>query len=134
MVDTTQNPPLTQNTSGKKSYRTAIGRNRILLLHIFKYVEFKRKALAALGKLCLKYSIFVKKDMTLFEMFEKEKQQYHVTCEEEFAEFLHETINPKDFFIELYLRVKFLPRFLKECQSVKVRDVYIIFDNAIATK
>ena len=45
-----------------------------------------------------------------------------------------ETINPKDFFIELYLRVKFLPRFFKECHSVKVRDLYIIFDNAIATR
>lgn len=110
-----------------------IGRNRILLLNIFKYVNFKRKALVKLGGLCRKYSIFVKQDMTLFEMFEKEKQQYHVTCEEEFAEFRLETINSKDFFIELYLRVRFLPRFLKDCSKVRVRDLYIIFDNAMAT-
>ena len=73
MVETTDIQNNFQTTSKQKSFRTAIGRNRILLLNIFKYVEFKRKALLKLGQTCVKYSVFVKKDMTLFEMFEKEK-------------------------------------------------------------
>ena len=53
--------------------RKVIGSNRILMLNIFKYINFKRKALITLGRLNKKYSIFVKKEMTMFEMFEKEK-------------------------------------------------------------
>ena len=74
MVESTQNQGTPQHVSVRQTHGTMIGRNRILLLNIFKYVEFKRKALLKLGQLCRKYSIFVKKDMTLFEMFEKEKQ------------------------------------------------------------
>ena len=73
MVESTPNHVGTPHMSVKQSYGTMIGRNRILLLNIFKFIEFKRKALMKLGQLCRKYSIFVKKDMTLFEMFEKEK-------------------------------------------------------------
>ena len=86
------------------------------MLNIFKYINFKRKALITLGRLNKKYSIFVKKDMTMFEMFEKEKQQFYITTDDEFTEFLQENINPKDFFIELYMRVKFLPMFLRDCK------------------
>ena len=77
--------------------RKVIGSNRILMLNIFKYINFKRKALITLGRLNKKYSIFVKKDMTMFEMFEKEKQQFYITTDDEFTEFLQENINPKDF-------------------------------------
>ena len=114
--------------------RKVIGNNRILMLNIFKYVNFKRKALMTLGRLCRKYSIFVKKDITMFEMFEKEKQQFYVTTDVEFSEFINENINPKDYFIELYLRVKFLPMILRDCKQVRVRDLTIIFDNTTATR
>ena len=70
----------------------------------------------------------------MFEMFEKEKQQFYVTTDVEFSEFINENINPKDYFIELYLRVKFLPMVLRDCKQVRVRDLTIIFDNTTATR
>ena len=36
----------------------------------------------------------------------------------------------KDFNLELFLRAKYLERFLKECGHVRVRDLCIIFDSA----
>ena len=71
-----------------KRIRTVIGNNRILLLNIFKYTNFKRKALMTLGRLCRKYQAFVKKELTMFELFEKEKQSFYIATDEEFKEFL----------------------------------------------
>ena len=46
----------------------------MVMLNIFKYVAYKRQALTMIGQLCKKYAAFAKSDMTLFEMFEKEKK------------------------------------------------------------
>ena len=35
----------------------------------------------------------------------------------------------KDFNLELFLRVKYLPKFMKECGHIRVRDLCVIFDN-----
>lgn len=65
-----------------------IGRNRMLVLNIFKYVDFRRKALTKIGQLSKKYAGFVKQDMTIFDILEKEKRQNHVSTDQEFSEFL----------------------------------------------
>lgn len=70
----------------------------------------------------------------MFEILEKEKRSNHVGSDQEYAEFLRESGNTtKDFSIELYLRARFLPRFLQTCEKVRIRDLYIIFDNPNAT-
>ena len=49
----------------------------------------------------------------MFEILEKEKRQNHVGSDQEYSEFIQECANPnKDFAIELYLRARYLPRFL----------------------
>ena len=112
-----------------------IGRNRILVLNIFKFLAYRRKALSMIGMLSKKYSSFVKQDMALFEILEKEKRQNHVGSDQEYAEFLHEcTGATKDFSIDLYLRARYLPRFLQQCGKVRIKDLYIIFDSLSATQ
>ena len=49
-----------------------------------------------------------------------------------FVNYKHER-NLDDFNIELFLRAKLLPKFLIECPTVRVKDLYIIFDNAAQT-
>ena len=51
-----------------------IGRNRMLVLNIFKYLAYRRRALGLIGQLSKKYATFVKQDMALFEVLEKEKR------------------------------------------------------------
>ena len=51
-----------------------IGRNRILILNIFKFIAYRRRALGTIGQLSKKYSTFVKQDIALFEVLEKEKR------------------------------------------------------------
>lgn len=50
----------------------------------------------------------------MFEVLEKEKRQNHISSDQEFQEFLQQCCHAesKDFSIELYLRARFLPRFL----------------------
>lgn len=109
-----------------------IGRNRMLVLNIFKYVNFRRQALATIGQLSKKYASFVKQDMAMFDLFEKEKRSNHVATDQEFSEFLQEccgTRSTKDYSIELYLSAIYLPRFLAECTQMRIRDLYVIFEN-----
>jgi hypothetical protein len=51
-----------------------IGRNRMLVLNIFKFIAFRRHALCLIGQLSKKYASFVKQDMAMFEILEKEKR------------------------------------------------------------
>ncbi len=93
-----------------------IGRNRMLVLNIFKFLAYRRQALCMIGQLSKKYSSFVKQDMAMFEILEKEKRQNHVGTDQEYAEFVREFAQAtKDFSIELYLRARYLPRFLEQC-------------------
>ena len=62
------------SSAGAVSLSTLIGRNRLLVLNIFKYLAFRRKALALIGQISKKYYNFVKQDMAMFEMLEKEKK------------------------------------------------------------
>ena len=97
-----------------KGLQLLIGRNRILILNIMKFLDYRRQALSLIGRLNRKYASFVKQDMTMFEILEKEKRSTHVGSDQEFAEFLRESGNTtKDFSIELYLRARYLPRFLQ---------------------
>ena len=110
--------------------RRVVGRNRMVMLNIFKYVAHRRSALMIIGQLCKKYHTFAKSDMSLFEMFEKEKKQNYVCSEQELFEFMKEVEKgTKDFNLELFLRVKYLPKFMKECGHIRVRDLCVIFDN-----
>ena len=61
--------------------RRVVGRNRMIMLNIFKYVAYRRQALTIIGQLCRKYAAFAKSDMSLFEMFEKERKQNYVCSE-----------------------------------------------------
>ena len=71
----------------------------------------------------------------MFEVLEKEKLSNHVGNDQEYAEFLQECANAnKDFSIELYLRARYLPRFLSIATQVRIKDLYIIFDNQMATQ
>lgn len=91
-----------------------IGRNRMLVLNIFKFLAYRRQALCMIGQLSKKYASFVKQDMAMFEILEKEKRQNHVGTDQEYAEFVREFAQAnKDFSIELYLRARYLPRFLE---------------------
>ena len=68
-------------------------------------------------------------------MLEKEKRQNHVSSDQEFAEFLAECNNgTKDYSIELYLRARYLTKFLQKCTQVRIKDLYIIFDNPQVTQ
>ena len=70
--------------------------------------------------------------MALFEILEKEKRLNHVGSDQEYSEFLNSCTNArksKDFSIELYLRARYLPRFLSQAAQVRIKDLYIIFDN-----
>jgi len=119
------------------SIAVLIGRNRMLVLNIFKFIAFRRQALRMIGQLSKKYANFVKQDMAMFEIFEREKRSNHVGSEQEFSEFLQECIkSTKDFSFELYLRARYIPRFLSQCTQtqVRIKDLYIIFDNAAATQ
>lgn len=40
----------------------------------------------------------------------------------------------KDFNLELFLRAKYLPKFIQECGHIRVRDLCVIFDNAQTTE
>ena len=72
--------------------------------------------------------------MTMFEILEKEKRSNHIGSDQEFADFCREKCNTtKDFSIELYLRARYLPRFLESCSQMRIRDLCIIFDNPSAT-
>ena len=85
----------------------------MLVLNIFKFLAFRRQALSTIGKLSKKYANFVKQDMAMFEILEKEKRLNHVGSDQEYSEFIQECANAnKDFAIELYLRARYLPRFL----------------------
>jgi hypothetical protein len=55
-----------------------------------------------------------------------------VEDDEEFSRFVSEKQERhlNDFNIELFLRAKLLPKFLTECVSLRIKDLYIIFDNA----
>lgn len=55
--------------------------------------------------------------------------------DEEFTLFLldRKHRNSNDFNIELFLRAKFLPKFLSECSQANIKDLYVIFDNAAQT-
>ena len=88
-----------------------------------------------IGQLNKKYAGFSKQqDMALFDMLEKEKRLNHVGSDQEFYEFLQEMCSgTADFSIELYLRARYLPRFLSQCSQCRIKDLYIIFDNASAT-
>ena len=72
----------------------------------------------------------------MFEMLEKEKKQNYIGSDQEFSEFMSEccAVPNKDFSIELYLRARYLPRFLSQCDQVRIKDFYVIFDNAHATQ
>ena len=68
--------------------------------------------------------------MAMFEILEKEKRQNYVCSDQEFSEFVQECCGSgKDYSIELYLRARYLPRFLTQCNTVRVKDMYVIFDN-----
>ena len=111
-----------------------IGRNRMLVLNIFKFLAYRRQALSTIGQLSRKFASFVKQDMAMFEILEKEKRQNHVGSDQEFAELLEESASgTKDFSIELYLRARYLPRFLSQCTQARIKDFYIIFDSPAAT-
>ena len=107
-----------------------MGRNRMLMLNIFKYMAHRKSALTLLGQLNKKYNAFAKSDMTLFEMFEREKKQNYVCTEQELFEFIKQVESgTKNFNLELYLRVKYLPKIIEACGHVRVRDLCVIFDN-----
>ena len=56
-----------------------IGRNRMLILNVFKFLAFRKQAISLIGQLNKKYAGFVKQsDMALFDMLEKEKRLNHV--------------------------------------------------------
>ena len=109
----------------------------MLVLNIVKFLAFRRQALTLIGHLSKKYASFVKADMAMFEMLEKEKKENHVGSDQEYSEFLQECCSQagttKDFNIELYLRVGYLPRLLAHCTQVRIKDLYIIFDTPAAT-
>ena len=62
----------------KRSFADLIGRNRMVMLNIFKFVAFKRRALALIGQLNKRYAHFVKQDIAMFEILEKEKRLNYV--------------------------------------------------------
>ena len=100
----------------KRSFADLIGRNRMVMLNIFKFVAFKRRALSLIGGLNKRYAHFVKQDIAMFEILEKEKRLNYVGNDQEYSEFLQECANSnQDFSIELYIRVRYLQRFLSQC-------------------
>ena len=60
----------------------------MLVLNIFKFLAFRRQALFQIGRLSKKYANFVKQDMAMFEILEKEKRQNYICSDQEFSEFL----------------------------------------------
>ena len=67
-------PVKEQGSKEMARLRRSVGRNRMIMLNIFKNVGYRRQALTIIGQLCRKYAAFAKSDMSLFEMFEKEKK------------------------------------------------------------
>ena len=108
----------------------------MLVLNIFKFIAYRRQALSMIGQLSRKYASFVKQDMAMFEILEKEKRENHVSSDQECAEFLQECGNSanKDFNIELYIRARYLVRLLTQCTQARIKDLYVIFDNPSATQ
>ena len=107
----------------------------MLILNIFKFVAFKRRALTLIGRLSKRFAHFVKQDIAMFEILEKEKRSNYVGNDQEYYEFLQECANSnQDFSIELYIRVRYLLRFLNQCAQVRIKDLYVIFDNQTATQ
>ena len=77
----------------KRSVADLIGRNRMLILNIFKFVAFKRRALTLIGRLSKRFAHFVKQDIAMFEILEKEKRSNYVGNDQEYYEFLQECAN-----------------------------------------
>lgn len=107
----------------------------MLVLNIFKFIAHRRQALCLIGQLSRRYASFVKQDMAMFEILEKEKRENHVGTDQECAEFLQECCDSsnKDFNIELYIRARYLSRLLTQCTHARIKDLYVIFDNPSAT-
>jgi hypothetical protein len=71
----------------------------------------------------------------ILDTLHRKTRQNHVENDEEFNSFVKTKLerNMNDFNIELFVRAKLLPKFLVECPTVRVKDLYVIFDNASQT-